>query len=356
VDNEEIVTTLDTEPSQHFDDVMDVDNDDDAVVEKSRPDINIPEQSQSESFSSSSCDPVIVVEPQHNVTEASVIEIIPSEMIIDNPPSDDRLTDNHSEANTQSDNQSETLSHNPSETLIENPPPPAESLAMENYVKTVPTKIIPSKYLVQRSPEERIPSPTVISNSDVRSSSTNSETLSSDVDLAQQISTTNSSSSTTTTNQHGVELGGGEEEPAAVPWSTVSAQEESRGQEVESSHEQEGLVSENPEKNGADSESTVADPSVTGAITEDSGAEEEVRDEHMESSGDYETEDAGMTDGAQTTVVEEVLPAVPAVRLLVPRHPVCLEEEEMDDGTNDNNVISIPDDGQSSDLGKQHVA
>ena len=35
--------------------------------------------------------------------------------------------------------------------------------------------------------------------------------------------------------------------------------------------------------------------------------------------------------------------------------PVCLDEEEMDDGTNENNVISIPDDGESSeDLGMAH--
>ena len=53
----------------------------------------------------------------------------------------------------------------------------------------------------------------------------------------------------------------------------------------------------------------------------------------------------------QEVVGEKVLAA--PLRVLVTRQPlpVCLEEE-MDDGTNDNNVISIPDDGQSSDLGR----
>jgi hypothetical protein len=93
-----------------------------------------------------------------------------------------------------------------------------------------------------------------------------------------------------------------------------------------------------------------------------SGAEKEVNSTGTGFAPPQEEEEARSMDVAEQEVVssvpmmeeeqQAVLAAAP-LRLLVSGRPLpaCLEEEEMDEGTNDNNVISIPDDGQSSDLG-----
>jgi hypothetical protein len=138
VENEEIVTTMDTNPSHHFD-VLDV-----AETNSSLPDItNIPEKSQTESCSSS----VI----QHNETEASAT---------------------HNPSQTNTDNPSRTQIDNPSENMIETSSP-AESRP-ENYV----TDVVKNNIVTIPS-QKHIPSTcSSISNSNP---STNPLFLSSDV-------------------------------------------------------------------------------------------------------------------------------------------------------------------------------